>query len=133
MALNNIKAMVRKVFRFYHQARIYPSKADYIHFVKRIGRSCIILLVYVNDIIMVGDNENMVYQLKMKLDNEFKIIDLGNLKYFLRIEVAKSKRGIHMPNEVCTRFIEGCRTSTPPLDQNTKLSKDGGEPISVQQ
>lgn len=52
------------------------------------------LIVYVDDIVVTGNDEVEMEQLKSNLTREFKIKDLGSLKYFLGIEVARSKQGI---------------------------------------
>jgi hypothetical protein len=44
--------------------------------------------------IITGNDTATVRKLKRFLHNHFRIKDLGNLKYFLRIEVAYSKQGI---------------------------------------
>ena len=53
-----------------------------------------ILVVYVVDIIVTGSYFEEMKLLKEILAREFEIKDLGNLKYFLGIEVARSKEGI---------------------------------------
>ena len=59
-------------------------QADHTMFVKHSSTSKkAILIVYVDDIIMTGDHEEELYQLKKFLAKEFEIKDLGNLKYFL--------------------------------------------------
>lgn len=52
------------------------------------------MIVYVDDIILTGDDLEEMTQLKKNLAGEFNIEDLGDLKYFLGMEVARSKRGI---------------------------------------
>ena len=52
------------------------------------------LLVYVDDIIVTRNDLKEREALRCQLTNEFEIKDLGKLKYFLRIEVAYSKRAI---------------------------------------
>ncbi|TYK10665.1 Beta-galactosidase [Cucumis melo var. makuwa] len=56
-------------------------------------RKIAILIVYVDDIILTGDDQIEISQLKQRMSDEFEIKDLGNMKYFLRMEVAKSKEG----------------------------------------
>jgi hypothetical protein len=52
------------------------------------------LIVYVDDIVMTGNDDKEIRNLKNCLLNEFEMKDLGMLKYFLSIEVARSKHGI---------------------------------------
>ena len=51
-----------------------------------------ILIVYVDDIIVIGNDEMEIDQLKKKLATEFEIKDLGEVKYFLGMEVQGVKR-----------------------------------------
>lgn len=53
-----------------------------------------VLIVYVDDIILTEDDQREIDQLKTSLAAEFKIKDLGALKYFPGMEVAQSKKGI---------------------------------------
>ena len=52
------------------------------------------IIVYVDDIILTGDHEEELCKLKNFLAKENELKDLGNLKYFLGIEIARSKKGI---------------------------------------
>ena len=52
------------------------------------------LMVYVDDIILTGDNMVEINHLKKYLVAEFDIKDLGALRYFLGQEVAWSRKGI---------------------------------------
>ena len=52
------------------------------------------LLIYVNDIVVTGDDLQGLRTLKRCLLQEFEIEELGKLKYFLGIEVAHSQHGI---------------------------------------
>ena len=70
------------------------SKSDYSVFTKVNKGSIIILLVYVDDILIASNNVDAVKTFKHFLDNKFKLKDLGTLKYFLGLEVARTERGI---------------------------------------
>ena len=53
------------------------------------------LIVYVEDIFLTNnDDDEEIEILKHSLANEFEIKYFGNLKYFLRIEISRSKHGI---------------------------------------
>ena len=54
------------------------------------------LLVYVDDILIASNDPQSVADLKVILDKQFKLKDLGSLKYFLGLEVARSEKGISL-------------------------------------
>lgn len=70
------------------------STFDHSLFLKRENNCTTILIVYVDDIVLTGDNEDEIQKTKAFLGRAFDIKDLGNLRYFLGIEVARSKKGI---------------------------------------
>ena len=72
------------------------SRADYSLFVKKTSTSFIALLVYVDDILIASDNKQAVDELKVLLDQQFKLKDLGGLKFFLGLEVARTTNGISL-------------------------------------
>ena len=51
-----------------------------------------ILLVYVDDVFIAYNDKTKVDRFKVMLDDKFKLKDLGDLKYFLGLEVARSKK-----------------------------------------
>lgn len=53
-----------------------------------------ILIVYVNDIILTGDDREEIGVLNEKLTREFEVNDLGVMKYCMWMEIARSKEGI---------------------------------------
>ena len=48
---------------------------------------CIYFIVYVDDIVIIGGDQDGVQKLKQHLFSHFQTKDLGKLKYFLSIEV----------------------------------------------
>jgi Reverse transcriptase (RNA-dependent DNA polymerase) len=62
-------------------------------FVKYSDDITTIVLIYVDDIIIITENnENEINKFKTYLRNKFDIKDLEKLKYFLRIEIAHSRK-----------------------------------------
>ncbi|XP_034214900.1 uncharacterized mitochondrial protein AtMg00810-like [Prunus dulcis] len=72
------------------------SNSDHIIFVKRDGRRLTALIVYVDDIVETENDTGEQLKLQKYLSQEFEMKDLGYLKYFLGIEVARSKNGIFL-------------------------------------
>ncbi|GJX71737.1 ribonuclease H-like domain-containing protein [Tanacetum coccineum] len=70
------------------------SKSDYLIFIKSKKEIFVALLVYVDDIVITGNNLKEVNSCKHFLQTKFQIKDLGELKYFLGIEVLKTDDGV---------------------------------------
>ena len=111
------------------------SKFDYSLFTRKTKATFIALLVYVDDIFIASDNKAAVEELKVMLDQEFKLKDLGELKYFLGLEVARFAQGINLCQRKYTLELlsdTGMLGSKPvktPMEQNLRLSKYEGQKL----
>lgn len=65
------------------------SNSDHTLFLKHKLGKVTALIVYVDDIIITGDDVEEMSQLQKQLATEFEMKNLGGLKYFLGIEVAR--------------------------------------------
>ena len=64
------------------------------------------LIVYVNDMIIIGDDVEEISRLQEKLTIEFEMKNFGGLKYFFRHSSSKVKtRHISFPKEIYTRLV----------------------------
>jgi len=73
-------------------ARGYQHSAnDYYLFHKKTAHSHIFLKVYVDDILVTGNDIEEIQSLKSYLDHTFKIKDLGEAHFFLGIEILPTK------------------------------------------
>ena len=67
------------------------------HFILEASKRLITaLLIYVDDMIIIGNDEKEIASLREHLATEFEMKNLGGLKYFLGIEVARSSQGIFL-------------------------------------
>ncbi|PKI42197.1 hypothetical protein CRG98_037436 [Punica granatum] len=72
------------------------SGVDHSLFVFNRGNVFLAALVYVDDILVVGNNHEQCTCFKRYLDQCFCIKDLGPLRYFLGIEVIKMEFGLFL-------------------------------------
>lgn len=94
----------------------------------------ILALIYVDDVVLAGNDDSVIRNVKTDLDNRFSIKDLGPLKYFLGIEVARSPEGLVLSQRKYTLDIleecglQGSRPSSFPMEQNVKFSANDDTP-----
>jgi ribosomal protein S3 len=62
--------------------------------VKKTNHGIIVIVIYVDDWIIIGESDANIFDLKKLLKQKFKMKDLGELRYFLGIEVIQSPKGI---------------------------------------
>jgi len=109
---------------------------DHTVFYRHSGRRIALLAVYVDDIIITGDDEVEIKRMTENLSKECEVKDLGQLKYFLGIEVARSPKGIVLSQRkyVLDLLNEtgmlGCRPASTPMDPNHKLCAESCHSIN---
>ncbi|CAM8929156.1 unnamed protein product [Rhodiola kirilowii] len=69
---------------------------DYSLFTMTTTEDFLILLVYVDDVVLTGTSSALIEKVKQFIHDKFQIKDLGSLKYFLGLEVARSSDGIFL-------------------------------------
>ena len=72
------------------------STSDHVVFYHHTSSGqCIYLIVYVDDIVITGNDQDGIQKLK-HLFSHFQTTDLGKLKYFLGIEITQSNADVVM-------------------------------------
>jgi len=104
------------------------SYADYSLFTYRNGDTFMALLVYVDDIMLVGNDTSACSKFKEYLHACFSIKDLGSLKYFLGLEVSRGPKGLFLSQrKYALEIIDECgllgaKLSASPMEENHKLA-----------
>lgn len=112
------------------------SKNDYSMFIKKTDSGMCIATVYVDDVILTGTDQLAIANLKSFLHQEFSIKDLGNLSFFLGIEVSHLPTGLFLSQKKFTKeLLADCpfdltKPASTPLPLNVKLNTDDGDLLS---
>ena len=110
---------------------MHKSKSDHSVFYKKFDDGIILLVVYMDDIVIIGSDTTGISSLKSFLYTQFHTKDLGMLKYFLGVEVIRSKKGIFLSQRkyVLDLLSEieklGTKPFSTPMVPNLQLTKDG--------
>ena len=94
------------------------------------------LLLYVNDIIITGDDLSGIQELKDFLSQQFEMKDLGHLSYFLGLEITHSTNGLYITqakyaSDLLSRVgLTDNKTFDTLVEFNAHLTPSGGKPLS---
>ena len=80
------------IFRLGYTASPY----DFALFLCRTDKGTIVLLLYVDDMIITGNDLSDIQELKDFLSQQFEMKDLGHLSYFLGLEITHSIDGLYI-------------------------------------
>lgn len=113
----------------------HMSHADHSLYVCKSDDGIVLITIYVDDLIIVGDSETKTEHVKGLLKKEFEMKDLGELRYFLGIEVIRTTNGIWLSQrqyalDMLSKYgMADCKTISMPFDVNVKLSAHAGDAL----
>ena len=112
------------------------SHYDSALFIRRTDKCTILLLLYVDDMIITGDDLSGIQELKDFLSQQFEMKDLGHLSYFLDLEITHSTDELYLTqakyaSELLSRArLTNSKTVDTPAELNAHLTPSGGKPLS---
>ncbi|XP_026450884.1 uncharacterized protein LOC113351015 [Papaver somniferum] len=136
-ALYGLKQAPRAWFEKFSTAVIRhgytQSPYDSSLFTKSSDKGMVLLLIYVDDMVITGDDTDGITALKSYLSSCFEMKDLGPLRYFLGIEVDKSPAGyfisqVKYASDIISRAgLTDSKIVDTPLEMNVKFSPTDGK------
>lgn len=78
---------------------------EYALYVKKEHEDLLFFYVYVDDLIVIGNNQMMFDGFKKAMAQEFEMSDMGLMSYYLGIEVKQMKDGIVISQEAYTKEV----------------------------
>ncbi|RVW69129.1 Retrovirus-related Pol polyprotein from transposon RE1 [Vitis vinifera] len=112
--------------RFTKSMRVFgyrQSNSDHTLFLKKQHGKITTLIVYVDDMVVTGNDPKERKALQNYLSREFEMKDLGPLKYFLGIEVSRSSEGIFLSQRkyvldlLQETGMSGCQPVNTPIEK----------------
>lgn len=126
------RAWFSRIEGYFKQVGFCKSSYDHTLFIKKEGKKCILVSIYVDDLIFAGNDDSLVEEFKQTMKQEFEMTDLGLMRFFLGVEIRQNSEGIHLcqkkyAQEVLERFKMVDRNSVKnPIVPGVRLSKEGG-------
>ena len=107
------------------------SESDHTLFTLHSAKGIIVVLIYVDDLIISGNDKDGIQHTKAFLKTIFDIKDLGELKYFLGIEICRSTDGLFLSQRKYTLDLLsetgklGVKPAKTPLEDGYKVKRKG--------
>eukprot|EP00253_Pinus_taeda_P026332 PITA_26332 len=122
------RAWYAKMDSFLLESGFSRCHYDNTVYTKKMGKSLIILVLYVDDLILTGSDPNLINHVKSSLKKKFEMTDLGHLHYFLGLQVLQSKKGISLSQskyacDLLRHFhMEDYKLAPSPFQSGAKIS-----------
>ncbi|CAL5357810.1 unnamed protein product [Camellia sinensis] len=119
-----------------HDFGFSSSVYDSTTFIRKTERGTILLLLYVDDMIITGDDTVDIYSLKQFLSRQFEMKDLGLLNYFLSLEISHDPSSYFLSqakysSDLLARAgLTDFKTASTPMDLQTRLTLLDGHLLS---
>lgn len=107
-------------------------------FTKVQGNSFTAILVYVDDLLVGGNDMQIIEETKEFMASPFYMKDLGSLRYFLGLDIDLTAQGYFLSQEISSRYSHSLQHVSLqalklPMDSHLKMTVDLGEPFLIQQ
>ncbi|KAL5725454.1 hypothetical protein ACHQM5_008596 [Ranunculus cassubicifolius] len=89
------RAWFTRFTTFLSQLGFKSSKSDSSLFIRKSSQGILVLLLYVDDIVLTGSDPNMSLFIN-ELSKQFAMTDLGDLHYFLGMEITRNETALHL-------------------------------------
>ena len=112
------------------------NECDKCVYVKDTDKGYVILCLYVDDMLIVGSNNEIIKFTKKMLNSKFNMKDMDIADVILGVRISKISNGLvlsqsHYINKILQKFNKSdMNVARTPVDMNLHLSKNKGEGVS---
>jgi hypothetical protein len=124
------RAWYSRLDKYLQQAGFRKGSTDNNLYIKVSQGNILLIEVYVDDIIFGSDDDRLSQKFAKDMQSEFEMSLLGELSFFLGLQICQSNQGIFISQtnyirEMLKRFgMEDCKPVITPMQTSCKLSKD---------
>src|ERR1700742_1119859 len=125
----------QKIDNYLSQSNFTKLQSDHSIYLRRRqeDQSLIIITIYVDDLLILANSMETMNKFKVELSNAFDMMDCGEIKYFLGIQVMHDRKThiitidqSHFANQIITRFnMTDAKPISTPLDLSIQLKAEG--------
>ena len=108
------------------------GKVDTTLFTKKLGNDLFVMQIYVDDIIFGSTNQEFCEEFGKMMANEFEISMIGELSYFLGLQIKQIKNGTFVSQgkyikDMLKKFgMDDAKAISTPMGTNRNLDSDAG-------
>ena len=116
----------------------HKSLSEATLYVRSEGINIIIISVYVDDLLVTRNNQELINEFKSEMFKQFEMTNLGLLTYFLGLDVRQLRNQFFISQrkyakEILKKFhMESCKAVETPMQTKEKFSKDDGSPKVIE-
>lgn len=116
----------------------HRSRSDYCLYIWSKKNSIVYLVLYVDDMLIAGNDEHKINSIVDDLKFEFKMKDLGQVRRFMGLNVTFDKESNllvvdqnHYIQKIIDQFeMSDCNPCLTPIDANLKIKKENNGPTT---
>jgi hypothetical protein len=127
----NLKAWYSRIDGYFLNNRFVKCLHKYVIYVKiKESGDTLIVCLYVDDLIFIGNNVKMFKDFKQTMIKEFEMMDIGLMTYYLGIEIKQEEYGIFVNQEKFIKEIlknfkmKDCAKVNTRIECGEKMSKN---------
>jgi hypothetical protein len=133
------RAWYSRLDKYLQQERFRKGSVDNNLYIKVIQCNILLIKVYVDDIIFGSDDDKLSQKFEKDMQNEFEMLLLGELSFFLGLQIRQSNQRIFISQtkyirEMLKRFrMKDCKPVSTPMQTSCKLRKDDSKSTDQRQ
>ncbi|KZV41734.1 retrovirus-related Pol polyprotein from transposon TNT 1-94 [Dorcoceras hygrometricum] len=115
-----------------HKLGFAKSLSESTLYVKHTGTDILIISLYVDDLLVTGNNTSIVEKFKQEMMEIFEMTNLGLMTFFLGMEIKQSEFEVFIcqkkyAKEILKKFkLEDCKQMGTPMNSKERLCKEDG-------